>query len=176
MAIKDSMVPYITEEEIQSMIHDIAREIEKDYIGEEVVLICPLKGSTFFLADLMRELKLSQQIDFVHLTNLQEDGYTRGGDIKIQKDISMDVSGKNILIIEEIIDTGRTLSFLKNRLLAAGPASLKVVCLLDKPARRVISIKPDYLGKTIDDRYVVGYGMDEDEKGRNYRDIYHLKN
>jgi hypoxanthine phosphoribosyltransferase len=82
----------------------------------------------------------------------------------------------HVLIVEEIIDTGRTLSFLKSRLMASSPASLKIVTLLDKPARRELPIKPDYIGKTIDDRYVVGYGMDNEELGRNYADIYSFKN
>lgn len=176
MSIKDKMMPFISEEEIGKMIKEICREIEADFYGEEVVMICPLKGSAFFVADLMRELKLSQQVDFVHVSNKNSETGERGGDIKFLKDITSDVSNRNVLIVEEIIDTGRTLSFLKNRILAAGPKSLKIVALLDKPARRVISIKPDYTGKTIEDRYVVGYGMDEDEYGRNYREIYHLKN
>ncbi|MEC9283711.1 MAG: hypoxanthine phosphoribosyltransferase [Bdellovibrionota bacterium] len=176
MALKDKMMSYITEEEISEMIKNLAREIEMDYAGEEILLVCPLKGSAFFVADLMREIKLNQQVDFVYVTNKNSETGERGGDIKFLKDISSDISKKNVLIVEEIIDTGRTLSFLKNRLLASGPKSLKIVCLLDKPARRVISIKPDYVGRTIEDRYVVGYGMDEDELGRNYREIYHLKN
>jgi hypoxanthine phosphoribosyltransferase len=176
MSLKDKMMPFLSEEEIQGLIKDICREIESDYHGEEVVLVCPLKGSCFFISDFMRELKLSQQLDFVYLSNKSSETGERGGDIKFLKDLSMDVSNKNVLIVEEIIDTGRTLSFLKNRILASGPKSLKIVALLDKPARRVISIKPDYVGKTIEDRYVVGYGMDEDELGRNYREIYQLKN
>ena len=176
MALKDKMMAYITQEEIGNMIKEIARQIENDFQGEEVFLVCPLKGSAFFVADLMRELQLTQAVDFVYVTNRNAETGKRGGDIKFIKDLSTDISNKNVLIVEEIIDTGRTLSFLKNRILAAGPKALKVVCLLDKPARRVISIKPDYVGRTIEDRYVVGYGMDEDELGRNYREIYHLKN
>lgn len=173
--MKEDLMVFLTEKEISKLTKNLCREVEADFIGEEVVLICPLKGSAFFLADFMRELKLAQQVDFVHLSN-RGDGGSRGGDIKILKDISLDISGKNVFIIEEIVDTGRTLSFLKNRLLSAGPKSLKLVSLLDKPARRVISIKPDYIGKTIDDRYLIGYGMDEKEKGRNFSDIYVLKN
>ena len=94
----------------------------------------------------------------------------------MQKDISINITGKDVIIVEEIIDTGRTLSYLKDRLLASKPASLKIVTLLDKPARRELPIRADYIGKTIEDRYVVGYGMDSDEKGRNYSEIYVLKN
>ena len=98
------------------------------------------------------------------------------GAISMQKDISVNITGKDVIIVEEIIDTGRTLSYLKDRLLASKPASLKIVTLLDKPARRELPIRADYIGKTIEDRYVVGYGMDSDEKGRNYSEIYVLKN
>lgn len=169
-----SLGTFINEEEIHEIIKKLATQLENDYEGEPVTLICPLKGSVFFIADLMRELKLQQEVDFVWVSNRNKHG-ERGGDIKIHKDISSDISGKNVIIVEEIIDTARTLSFLKNRLLAAGPKSLKILTLLDKPARRVISLKPDYIGKTVDDRYLVGYGMDQDEEGRALSQIYFLK-
>ena len=114
----------------------------------------------------MRKIRLPQTVDFVHVTS------PKGKGVKIIKDISIDITGKHVLIIEEIIDAGRTLSFLEQRLIASRPASLKIVGLLDKPARRELPIKPDYVGKTIDDRFVIGYGMDSEEMGRNYRDIY----
>lgn len=168
--MKEGMVPFITQDEIQLLIKKIAREIEEDFKGQELIMICPLKGSINFTADLMREIHLPQQLDFVYVTS------TRGGGQKIVKDISIDIAGKNVLIIEEIIDAGRTLSFLRNRLFASQPAQLKIVTLLDKPARRELPIRADYIGRTIDDRYVVGYGMDSDEIGRNYQNIYNLKN
>ena len=173
--IKDSMVRYITQEEIREMTKQICRQIESDYRGKEVVLICPLKGSVLFCADFSRELKLPQQLEFVQLITRKPEGKHEQGEVTIVKDISTNVMSKHVLIVEEIIDAGRTLSFLKNRVLASGPASLKIVTLLDKPARRQINIKADYIGTTIEDRYVVGYGLDEDELGRNYPDIYYLK-
>jgi len=94
--------------------------------------------------------------------------------MRIQKDISVNIEGKHVLIVEEIIDTARTLSFLRDRLWAAKPASLKILTLLDKPARRAVSLKPDYFGRIVEDRFLVGYGLDEDELGRNYPDIYYL--
>ncbi|MGZ3726785.1 MAG: phosphoribosyltransferase, partial [Pseudobdellovibrio sp.] len=100
----------------------------------------------------------------------------KGGAIRMTKDISMNITGKHVIIVEEVIDTARTLSFLKNRLSASNPASLKIVTLIDKPARRELPIRPDYIGKTIEDRYIVGYGMDNEEIGRNYSDIYVLRN
>lgn len=169
--IKDEMVPFFTREEIAEMVTELSRQIEADYQGKEIIFICPLRGSVHFTADLMRQVELPQQVDFVYVTAVE-----RGGAIKIVKDISVNIAGKHVIIVEEIIDTGRTLSFLRNRLFASAPASLKIVTLLDKPARRELSIKADYIGRTIEDRYVVGYGMDSEEKGRNYPDIYHLKN
>jgi hypoxanthine phosphoribosyltransferase len=174
MLNRETLSTYINEEEIRDIIKKLARRVEEDFAGQPVTLICPLKGSIFFIADFMRELKLQQEVDFVQLTN--RSGGKRGADIKFVKDISTDVSGKNVIIVEEIIDTARTLSFLKNRLLSAEPKALMVLTLLDKPARRVISLKPDYIGKTIEDRYVIGYGMDQDEFGRNYSQIYIMKN
>lgn len=169
--VKDDMLPFITRDEIKKIVKGLAKQLEVDYEGKEVVFICPLRGSIHFCADLMREVQLPQQVDFVHLQAVE-----RGGAIKIIKDISINIAGKHVLIVEEIIDTGRTLSFLRNRLLASSPASLKIITLLDKPARRELQIRPDYIGRTIDDRYVVGYGMDNEQFGRNYPDIYFLKN
>lgn len=169
--IKDDMIPFLTRAEIDLITAKLARQIEADYDGREIILVCPLRGSVHFTADLMRKINLPQQVDFVYVTAVE-----RGGAIKIVKDISVNISGKHVLIVEEVIDTGRTLSFLRNRLFASAPASLKIVTLLDKPARRELPLRADYIGKTIDDRYVVGYGMDSEELGRNYPEIYHLKN
>jgi hypoxanthine phosphoribosyltransferase len=105
-------------------------------------------------------------VDFVHVSS------PKGESVRIIKDISMDITGRDVLIVEEIIDAGRTLSFLKTRLFSSDPASVKIVTLLDKPARRELPIKPDYVGRTIDDRFVIGYGLDSEERGRNYRDIF----
>jgi hypoxanthine phosphoribosyltransferase len=169
--VKDDMLPFITKDEIAKMVRNLAKQIEYDYEGKEIILICPLRGSIHFTADLSRQIQLLQQVDFVQLQAVE-----KGGAIKIIKDISVNIAGKHVLIIEEIIDTGRTLSFLRNRLLASSPATLKIVTLLDKPARRELPIRADYIGRTIDDRYVVGYGMDTEEFGRNYPDIYVMKN
>jgi hypoxanthine phosphoribosyltransferase len=168
---KNSLIPFLTQEEIKELIKNIAKKIEIEYAGKELIMICPLKGSIHFIADLMREVRLPQQIDFVHLAASE-----KGGAIKIIKDIGQNITGKHVIVVEEIIDTGRTLSFLKTRLLASSPASLKIATLLDKPSRRELSIKPDYIGKTIDDRYVVGYGLDSEQLGRNLKSIYSFKN
>lgn len=168
MQMREGMIPSITKVEIDEMISEIAREIERDYEGKELVMICPLKGSVLFMADLCRKIKLPQVVDFVYVTS------PKGESCRILKDVSVDIHRKHVLIIEEIIDAGRTLSFLKSRLLASNPASLKVVALLDKPALRELPINPDYVGRTIEDRFVIGYGMDSEEIGRNYPDIYNF--
>ncbi|MBL7545002.1 MAG: hypoxanthine phosphoribosyltransferase [Bdellovibrionaceae bacterium] len=168
---KEDMIPFLTPKEIDELVAKLARKIQDEYYGKELIMICPLKGSVHFLADLMRKLELKVIVDFVYLTSSG-----KGSVIKISKDISENIVNKHVLVVEEIIDSGRKLSFLKNRLLNANPATLKIACLLDKPARRELPIKPDFIGKTIDDRYVVGYGMDQEELGRNYSSIYHFKN
>lgn len=168
MQVREGMIPSITASEIQEIVSELAREIERDYEGKELVMICPLKGSVPFMADLCRKIKLPQIVDFVYVTS------PKGESCRIVKDISVDIQNKHVLIIEEIIDAGRTLSFLKSRLMASYPASLKVVTLLDKPALRELSLQPDYVGRTIEDRFVIGYGMDSEEVGRNYSDIYNF--
>ncbi len=165
------MLPFLTRKEIEALINQLARQIESDYEGQELILICPLKGSLHFLADLTRKINLIQKIDFVSTASTE-----KGGSVRLVKDISTNVTGKHVLIVEVIIDSGRKLSFLKSRILASNPASCKIVTLLDKPARRDLPIRADYIGKTIEDRYVIGYGMDSEEVGRNLPDIYILKN
>lgn len=169
--IKDEMISFLSKDDIAKLVSKLANQIENDYDGKEVIFIVPLRGSIHFAADLMRKVNLMQQVDFVYVQSTE-----KGGAIRMTKDISMNISGKHVMIVEEVIDTARTLSFLKNRLLASNPASLKIVTLIDKPARRELPIRADYIGKTIEDRYIVGYGMDNEEMGRNYSDIYVLRN
>ncbi len=169
--LRDNLFLFITQQEIAQMIQSIARQIEAEFEGDEITLICPLKGSVLFIADLMRELKLPQRVEFVDYKAIQ-----RGGLIAIRQDLQEEIRGRDVVVVEEIIDTGRTLNFLCDRILLSQPASLKIATLLDKPSRRELPIRPDYVGRTIDDRYVVGYGMDSEERGRNFPDIYSLKN
>jgi hypoxanthine phosphoribosyltransferase len=170
--LKDDMIAYITKDEIDEMVESLAQQINQDYDGRDLVLVCPLKGSILFLADLCRHIIRPLQIDFVHFVAASK---SEGNRVEINKDITVDIRGKHVLIIEEIIDTARTLSFLCEHLLSQRPASLRIVTLLDKPARRELPIKPHYVGRTIEDRYVVGYGLDSGELGRNYSQIYYLK-
>lgn len=169
--LKDDLVPFMTKDEIQKLVRQLARQIEADYEGKEIVFICPLRGSLHLTADLAREVRLPQQIEFVQVKALK-----KGGTISIQKDIGINIAGKHVIIVEEIIDSGRTLIFLRDRIMTSRPASLKILTLLDKPARRDLPIQADYIGKVIDDRFVVGYGMDSEESGRHYPDIYFLMN
>lgn len=169
--LKDQMVAFLSQKEITEITERLAKEIQRDYEGKDVVFVCPLKGSIHFMTDLVRKLDLSIQIDFVYYRPI-----AKGGAIEILKDISTNITNRHVVVVEEIIDTGRTLNFLKERILSSQPSSVKIVTLLDKPARRELPIRADYIGKTINDRYVVGYGMDSEELGRNYPDIYNLKN
>ena len=163
------LVPFLKAKEIKEIIKTIAQDIQRDYSSSrELILICPLRGSVFFLSDLIRHLSIPVQVDFVFIENKNEESFV------IKKDISMDLKGKDVLIVEEIIDSGLTISFLKERIKLAQPASLKTVVLLDKSSHRKTYMHADYIGRTIDDRFIVGYGMDMDEEGRNYPDMYHL--
>lgn len=171
--IKDDMIPYLKADEIDDIVGKLAQEIQTEYKGRPIVLIGVLKGSLPFIADLSRKINLAQRIDFVSLSSQK----SSNGEyvITINQDITTQITDKHVIIVEEVIDAGRKLSFLKNRILSSNPASLKIVTLLDKPARRAINIKADYIGKTIEDRYVVGYGLDDNGLGRNYPDIYYLR-
>lgn len=156
----------ISEKEIRNRISQLAREIEESYQGRELMAIGILKGSVPFLADLIRKLSLPVSYDFMAVSSYGE-ATESSGVVRITYDITGDISGKNILIVEDIIDTGRTLSHLKTFLQAKGPASVKIATLLDKPDRRVVPISVDFVGFTIPDEFVVGYGLDYANRYRN---------
>ena len=165
---------FLTENEIQSLTKDLAAKINFDYEGKDLLLVCVLKGAVVFAADLMRRLKGDVQIDFVRLSSYGR-GLRSSGTVTLIKDISQDIRDRNVLIVEEIIDSGRTLRFLYDRLKAAGPASLEIATLLDKSEKRVVDVPVKYVGKKVDDQFLVGYGLDLEEKARNLKDIYFLK-
>ncbi len=165
---EQGMVPFLTANEIQKLVRTIAQDIQNKHPNEYLYLICPLKGSIIFLTDLSRHLNSSLvTIDFVKVKS-------KGKGFIIEKDVESDLNARTVIIVEEIIDAGKSLSFLKNYLSLSYPKSVEIACLLDKPARREMPISPDYTGKTIDDRYVIGYGLDSDEVGRNYTNIYNF--
>jgi hypoxanthine phosphoribosyltransferase len=165
--------PLLSREEIASIVKGLADQISKDYREREVVLVCILKGAFMFLSDLVRQLQIPVQIDFVRLASYGA-GMESSGKIRVTKDIETPIEGKDVLIIEDIIDSGRTLRFLKDRLALLNPRSIKICSLLDKKARREVEIEADYLGKDVDDVFVVGYGIDFDEAYRNLPVIYYV--
>lgn len=163
---------YISKEEISTLIQKMAREIDAHY-GAEADLICVgiLKGAWVTLADLVREMKIKCTIDFIRARSYGESKES-SGQVVIEKDLELDVTGKHILLVEEIIDTGRTLSALKDRLKDKGAASVKIAALLDKKSHRVVPCDADFLGRDIEDNFVVGYGLDWAENYRDLEDIY----
>ncbi len=165
---------YLNRHEIEAAVQSLANRLNADYEGKKVVLVPVLKGAILFVADLMRLLKFEVEIDFVRLSSYGK-ARTSSGTVTLLKDIQLDIRGKHVLIIEEIIDSGRSLKFLYERLLKADPASVEVVTLLDKKAKRIADVPVKYIGRPIDDQFLVGYGLDLEEKCRNMRDIYYLK-
>jgi hypoxanthine phosphoribosyltransferase len=171
---RDKAEPYIPAKEITEICKRLGAQIEKDYAGKETVLIVILKGSIIFAADLVRHIRLPVKIDFVRLSSYAGQMKTSGV-VRIIKDISIPIQGKHVLIVEDILDTGHTLSFFKRHLQAFNPATVKICTLLDKPSRRQVPMQADYTGRAIEDHFVVGYGLDYHEKCRNYRDILYVK-
>jgi hypoxanthine phosphoribosyltransferase len=159
-------------EQIASIVKRLAEQISEDYGQKELVLVCILKGAFMFLADLIRHLGFPVQVDFVRLASYGA-GMESSGVIKITKDIETTIEGKDVLIIEDIIDSGRTLQFLKDRLALANPRSVKICALLDKKSRREVEVEADYLGRDVDNVFVVGYGIDFNEAYRNLPEIYY---
>ena len=163
----------ISKEDIAKRIKEIAKEITDDYNGEPLLLVGILKGSVLFFSDLIREIELPVSMDFIAVSSYGS-GTTSSGEVKMIKDLDKTIEGKNVLIVEDIIDSGNTLSYLKKLLLSRNPKSLKLCTLLDKPDRRTADISVDYCCFTIPDEFVVGYGLDYDELYRGEKDIYVL--
>ena len=170
---KYRLYPLLSREQIESIVRNLADRISKDYDKREVVLICILKGAFMFLSDLVRHLRMPLQIDFVRLASYGSEMKSTGK-IEITKDVETPLEGKDVLIIEDIIDSGRTLLFLKDRISLANPRSVKICALLDKKARREVEIDGDYIGKEIEDVFIVGYGIDFNEAYRNLPEIYYV--
>ncbi|MCR4647636.1 MAG: hypoxanthine phosphoribosyltransferase [Lachnospiraceae bacterium] len=156
----------ISEEDVDKRIREIGEEITKKYQGKEVLLICVLRGGSFFMCELAKRINLDVKIDFMSVSSYGG-GTESSGHIKIIKDLEESVEGRNVIVVEDIIDSGRTLSHLMNLLKTRQPASLALCALLDKPDRRVVRVDVDYTGFKIPDYFVVGYGLDYDQKYRN---------
>jgi hypoxanthine phosphoribosyltransferase len=163
----------IPQDEIASIVEGLAKEISKDYAQGDVVVVCILKGAFMFLSDLVRHLEIPVQIDFARLASYGS-GTKSSGLIEITKDIEISVEGKDVLIVEDIIDSGRTVRFIKERLALSKPRSIKVCSLLDKKARREVEMEADYIGREVDDVFIVGYGIDFNEAYRNLPEIYYV--
>ena len=163
----------LTQEQVASIVQGLADRISKDYDGRELVLVCILKGAFVFLSDLIRHLRIPAQVDFVRLASYGS-GMKTCGKIEITKDVEIPLENKDVLIIEDIIDSGRTLQFLRDRLALLNPRSIRVCALLDKKARREVEMEADYLGTEVDDLFIVGYGIDFNEHYRHLPEIYYV--
>ena len=155
-----------SEQKIKSIVEGLGKQISKDYEGKKLLLVIVLKGSGVFMAELMRSITIPCEIDFMVVSSYGT-GTKTSGNVKIVKDLSIDVKDYDLLIVEDILDSGVTLSTLKKMLEARNPASVKICTFLDKPERRIADIKADYSGVAVPDEFIVGYGLDYDEKFRN---------
>ena len=164
----------ITEEEIKTKVKEMGKQISKDYAQKNLMLISVLKGAVVFLADLMREITIHVEVDFMAVSSYGKSTKTSGF-VRIIKDLDINLEGYDVLIVEDILDSGTTLSYLTKVLKTRNPMSLKIATLLNKPERRVQNIQPDYCGFNIPDEFVIGYGLDYAERYRNLPYIGVLK-
>lgn len=155
-----------SEKELENIVKSIAKQIEKDYNGKDFIMVGLLKGSVFFMVDLMKEINLDFVTDYIVVSSYGS-GTASSGRVNIRLDISQPVEGRDILIVEDIIDSGRTLDFITKYLLAKKARSVRICTLFSKPDRREVDIPVDYVGAVIPDEFIVGYGLDYDEKYRN---------
>lgn len=164
--MSDKIRVLLSEEEIDARIKELAEQITKEYEGEEVYFVCTLRGAVFFACELAKRVSLDVKMDFLQVSSYG-DGTESSGVINMKKDLEDSIEGKHVIVIEDIIDTGRTLSYLMKLLQERNPGSLKLCSLLDKPDRRVSDVNADYIGFVIPDLFVVGYGLDYAQKYRN---------
>jgi hypoxanthine phosphoribosyltransferase len=179
MESKAKLKEYLSSEKIQELNRKLGEQISRDYAkilgpDEEVYAVVTLKGALFFAADLLRHVTVPIKVDFVRLTSYGG-GTKSSGTVRILKDIETTPTDQHILVLDEIVDTGRTLQFLCDRLNAQKPKSLKVCALLSKPSRREIEVDVDYLGTDVEDKFLVGYGLDHGERYRNLKDICYVE-
>ncbi len=162
----DKISVLIPEEDIEKRVRELADEISRDYAGEEVLLICILKGSVFYTCELAKRLTVPVKLDFMSVSSYGNDTKSSGV-VRIVKDLDESITDKHVIVVEDIVDSGNTLSYLLTILKERGPASLALCTLLDKPERRVVDVAVDYTGFEIPDKFVVGYGLDYAQKYRN---------
>ena len=162
----DILKVLLSEEQLKAKCAEMGARITRDYQGKNLLLVTVLKGAVVYLADLMRCIDLPCAIDFMVVSSYGS-GVKTSGVVKIVKDLDQDLSGRDILIVEDILDSGMTLSYLKGLLQSRRPASIRIATLLDKPSRRKVDLQADYVGSEVPDEFVVGYGLDYDEQYRN---------
>ncbi|MGA1845755.1 hypoxanthine phosphoribosyltransferase [Deferribacter abyssi] len=167
--------PFIKKDDIQSKVKELGRKISEDYRGEELFLVGVLKGSWIFMADLVREIELPIEVSFISVSSYVGETTKTSGVVRLLCDIDKPLSNKNVILVEDIVDTGLTLSYLKKLLEVRKPKSFKICALLDKPERRMTDIKAEYVGFTIPDEFVVGYGLDYNGYFRNLPEISILR-
>jgi hypoxanthine phosphoribosyltransferase len=170
----------ISRQQIAQRVAEMGAAITREFSGEKIVLVAVLKGATIFLSDLARQIQLDANIDFVGVSSYGtrptpahelKHGWDSTGEVRLTKDLDHSIAGKNIVLVEDILDTGLTLTFLKKLMVEREPKAFRVAALLDKPSRRKLAIQGDYIGFTIPDEFVVGYGLDYAEMYRNLPDI-----
>ena len=171
---EDVLRVLLSEDEIREKVRELGGKITADYKNSNLMLVTVLKGAVVFLADLMRQIDVPAEIDFMVVSSYGS-GVKSSGVVKIVKDLDVPLAGKDILIVEDILDSGLTLSYIKELLESRGPRSIRIATLLDKPSRRKVDLQADYVGFTIPDEFVIGYGLDYDEKYRNLPYIGILK-
>ncbi len=175
--MEDNITVLISEEDLDKRIQELGEQISRDYEGQQVHLICVLKGGAFFMCELAKRITIPVSLDFMSVSSYG-DASVSSGVVRIVKDLDKPIEGKNVIVVEDIIDTGRTLSYLLKVLNDRHPESIKLCTMLDKPDRRVVDdVKVDYMGYEIPDEFVVGYGLDYAERYRNlpYIGVLHLE-
>ena len=164
--MSDHVRVLLSEEDVDKRIQEIGEQISKDYAGKQVHLVCVLKGGVFFLCELAKRITVPVSMDFMSVSSYGS-ATKSSGVVKIVKDLDESLKDKDVLVVEDIVDSGRTLSYLLDMLRDRGPKSIKLCTLLDKPERRVVDVNVDYTGFSIPDEFVVGYGLDYDQRYRN---------
>ena len=171
---EDVLRVLLSEDEIREKVRELGGKITADYKNSNLMLVTVLKGAVVFLADLMRQIDVPAEIDFMVVSSYGS-GVKSSGVVKIVKDLDVPLAGKDILTVEDILDSGLTLSYIKELLESRGPRSIRIATLLDKPSRRKVDLQADYIGFSVPDEFVIGYGLDYDEKYRNLPYIGILK-
>jgi hypoxanthine phosphoribosyltransferase len=164
----------ISKEEIAGKVRDLGQRLSKEYGDKNPLMVCVLKGSTIFYADLVRQMDIPIQMDFIAVSSYGRHT-SSSGEVRLNKDLDQSLEGRHVVVVEDILDTGLTLHYLTDMLRSRQPASLKICTLLDKPERRSVAIEPDFCGFTVPDEFVVGYGLDYAERYRNLPYIGVLK-